>query len=168
MDKLIDFLTSIGLQVPIMSLVIVILTGLIKIPIKHLADKTHSPKKITRFITLLPVVLGFGLTVLVMFLCNGIVNFTDAFYNIWLSSVSLSLAVYAVWEKFVPSEKKLLSDAEIKANQELVDELKDKLINNHITELTEANDNIVQAVEQPESVETTTHRKIILTNHKNN
>lgn len=127
MDKLIDFLMSAGLEVPVNALAILIITGLIKIPIKRLAAKAHRPSKITRFITLLPVILGFGLTVFFMFIESGRVCFSDGFYNAWLSSVSLSLAIYAVWEKFVPSEKKILSEAEIKANKTVIEEIADKL-----------------------------------------
>ena len=128
MDKVIDFLISIGLEVPIIAIATVILTGVLKMPIKILADKASSPKKITRFITLLPIVLGFGLTVLFEFAESGTVNFNDGFYNTWLSSVSLSLAMYAILEQFLPSEKKILSKAEIDATKTVIKEIASKLV----------------------------------------
>jgi hypothetical protein len=45
----------------------------------------------------------------------------------WLSAVSLSLAIYAFWEKFVPSEKKFLTETEIQANKEAVEKIKESL-----------------------------------------
>lgn len=163
MFKLIDLLTTVEFEIPMIAIVTVLLTGIVKQPIKCLANKTKNPIRITRFITLLPVILGFGLTVLFMFLYRGKVDFTDAFFNRWLSSVSLSLAIYAFWEKFIPSEKKILSDAEIKANRSAVEELKSKLINNSDS-LEEAK---TQITEHEEIKEATAHRKIILSNNKN-
>ena len=144
----------------------VILTGLLKIPIKALSQKSNNSKKITRFITFMPIFIVFGLTVVSsLFLKNNIV-FDQFFFERWLSSVSLSLAAYAIWEQFVPSSKKILTDAEIKANKELVDELKDRLLNGFSTEVVGTNENTMQAVEQPKEVKVTNHRRIILTNHK--
>ena len=169
MDNLIDFVTSAGLEVPIIAIAIVILTGLIKMPIKRIANHAHYPKRITRFIILLPVVIGFGLTALFMFIDSGAVHFTDGFYNRWLSAVSLSLAIYAVWEKFVPPEKKILSEVEIKANQEFIEELKEMLIKNPTAKETQSNDDSVGQTEEPiENMKVSAHRKIILTNNKKN
>lgn len=124
MDKLIYFLMSSGSEVPIISIAIVILTGLIKMPVKRIANNANYPKKVTRIIILLPIVIGFGLTALFMFIDSGAVHFTDGFYDRCLSVVSLSLAAYAVREKFVPRKKKILSEAEIQTNKELIRNLK--------------------------------------------
>lgn len=62
-----------------------------------------------------------------MFIKSGRVCFSDLFYNTWLSSVSLSLAIYAICEKFVPSDKKILTKAEIKANKTVIEEIACKL-----------------------------------------
>ena len=169
MDKLADLLMSMGLVVPIIAIATVILTGILKIPIKILADKTSCPKKITRYIIFLPVILGFGLTALFEFVESGILNFEDVFYNTWFSSVSLSLAIYALLEQFVPSEKKILSKAEIEANQFLVDELKNKLTNIQTKKEEDIAPSVneEQAVEQSESLQAPNHRRIIITNDKN-
>ena len=159
MDKLIDFLISIGIEIPVIAITTVILTGILKMPVKILADKTSCPKKITRYITFLPIILGFGLTALFEFVESGIVNFNDAFYNTWLSSVSLSLAMYAILEKFLPSEKKILSEAELQANKTVIKEIASKLADNQQDSVEETSDK--------EDKQQETQKKIILTNNKN-
>ena len=48
---LIDFLISIGLEVSIIAILTVILTGVLKILIKIFANKTSCTQKVTRYIT---------------------------------------------------------------------------------------------------------------------
>ena len=163
MNDLINLITAVGFEIPIIAIATVLLTGLIKQPIKRLAGKAKNPTKITRFITLLPVILGFGLTVLSMFIYTGKVGFTNTFFNKWLSSVSLSLAIYAFWEKFVPSEKKILSEAELKANKEAVDKLRSELVD----KVNHSEVKVTQNSEQTEVDKNTEHKKIILSNNKN-
>ena len=75
----------------------------------------------------LPLVTGFGMTTLINFLLTGQSHFDAQFFMKWLSAVSLSLAIYAFWEKFVPSEKKFLTETEIQANKEAVEKIKESL-----------------------------------------
>lgn len=166
---IIQMIAGYGVDTLVIALCTVVLTGLIKIPIKKLADRTKNSKKITRFVTFLPIIIGFGLTTLWSFLLIKKLCFERDFYIQWLSSVSLSLAIYAIWEQFVPSEKKILSKAEIEANQLLIEELKEKLTNNQITqeEETVSSESEVQIDEHSESVQASNQRKIILTNNKN-
>lgn len=160
---IIQLITDYGVDTLVIALCTVVFTGLFKIPIKKLADKTKNSKKITRFVTFLPILFGFGLTVLSTFLLTKHVSFNKDFYMQWLSSVSLSLAIYAFWEKFVPSEKKILSEEQIKANKAAVEELKSKLLETSKS-LEEAT---TQITEQQEIEKATEHRKIILSNNKN-
>lgn len=162
-----QFLSEHGLDTLLIALVTVILTGLIKMPIKKLASKSSKCKKITRFITFLPIVIGFGLTVLYTYLINSKVVFEQSFFVQWLSAVSLSLAIYAFWEKFVPSEKKILSEAEIQANQTIIEELKNKLIDTaDISSTLPVSEQTMEPVVQTLNGQATEHRKIILTNNK--
>ena len=105
-----------------------ILTGLIKMPIKRLAAKTKEPSKYTRYITFLPLMFGLGATALYEYLIAGTVRFTGDFVTLWLTSSSLSLAIYALLEKFIPSKRKILSDEEIRQNQTAIDRLKECLL----------------------------------------
>ncbi|MCI8820631.1 MAG: hypothetical protein HFK02_04430 [Clostridia bacterium] len=127
MDKLIALLSDDGGITAIAALATVILTGIIKLPLKKLAEKFTCAKKITRFIVFLPLVTGFGMTTLINFLLTGQSHFDAQFFMKWLSAVSLSLAIYAFWEKFVPSEKKFLTETEIQANKEAVEKIKESL-----------------------------------------
>ncbi len=168
---ILQFLSEHGLDTLLIALVTVILTGLLKMPIKKLASKSAKCKKITRFITFMPLFIGFGLTVLMSYLINSIVTFDETFFAQWLSSVSLSLAIYAFWEKFVPSEKKILSEAEINANKAVVEELRNTLLNNDVPETanvaeTAVTEVVVQSNEVSEVGQAINHRKIILTNNK--
>lgn len=158
--EIIRLITDYGVDTLVIALCTVVFTGLFKIPIKKLAEKTRNSKKITRFVTFLPIIIGFGLTILSAYLFTKRVSFDKDFYVQWLSSVSLSLAIYAFWEKFVPSEKKILTEAEVKANKAAVEELKSKLVKttDNADETQSVNDNGEHAAE---------HKKIILTNNKN-
>ncbi len=127
MDKLIALLSDDGGITAIAALATVILTGIIKLPLKKLAEKFTCAKKITRFIVFLPLVTGFGMTTLINFLLTGQSHFDAQFFMKWLSAVSLSLAIYAFWEKFVPSEKKFLTETGIQANKEAVEKIKESL-----------------------------------------
>lgn len=151
MDKLIALLSDDGGITALAALATVILTGIIKLPLKKLAEKFTCAKKITRFIVFLPLVTGFGMTTLINFLLTGQSHFDAQFFMKWLSAVSLSLAIYAFWEKFVPSEKKFLTETEIQANKEAVEKIKESL-------------------EKPQDAEKQTPESetIILTNRKKN
>lgn len=158
---IIQLITDYGVDTLVIALCTVVFTGLFKIPIKKLADKTKNSKKITRFVTFLPILSGFGLTVLSTYLFTKQVSFNKDFYVRWLSSVSLSLAIYAFWEKFVPSEKKILTEAEAKANKTAVEELKSKLVK------TACNADEAQSANESNGGQAAEYKKIILTNNKN-
>jgi len=82
----------------------------------------ENGKKLTRFITFLPVVLGFGLTAAYEAVFCGGVKIDGDFVSLWLGASSLSLAVYAFIEKFFPAGKKPLSE-----NEALIERLEEKL-----------------------------------------
>lgn len=66
----------------------------------------ENGKKLTRFITFLPVVLGFGLTAAYEAAFCGGVKIDGDFVSLWLGASSLSLAVYAFIEKIFPRGEK--------------------------------------------------------------
>ena len=165
---IIQLMTDYGVDTFVIALCTVVFTGLFKIPIKKLAAKTKNSKKITRFVTFLPIFFGFGLTTLCTYLLTKQVNFNKVFYVQWLSSVSLSLAIYAFWEKFVPLEKKILSEAEIEANKAVVEELKSNLVDTTNVLETVTNSNLsMQSVENTGCRQVEKHKKIVLSNNKN-
>ena len=100
-----ELIQNYGFDSVLIAATVCILTGLIKMPIKSLASKTKNSKKYTKYITFLPLFLGFGVTVLYEYILTKKVLFTVDFMTLWLTSSSLSLAIYAFIEKFIPNKK---------------------------------------------------------------
>lgn len=143
-----ELVQNYGLDSVLIAVAVCILTGLIKMPIKKLASKAEDPSKYTKYITFLPLLIGFGVTVLYEYIITKSVVFSGDFITLWLTSSSLSLAIYAFIEKFIPSKKKISSAEEMKQNEEMLDTLKEILTSDKHAEGTE---NIAEAV--PESTE---------------
>lgn len=112
-----------GLETVVIALAINVLTGITKLPVKALAKKMEDGTKITKYLVFMPVVYGFVLSVIYLKIRTGTVVFNKAFAALWLSSSSLSLTLYAVFEKLFPSKEKILKDYEIEANKKLITEL---------------------------------------------
>lgn len=123
METVMDFVSNYGIDVLLIAIGITILTGLIKIPIKRCVSKWRNSKKITRFIIFFPIIFGFGLTAIYMSLSQNIFRIDNIFVEKWLSASSLSLAIYAFIEKFLPSEKKIMEEHEIIQNKELIEKI---------------------------------------------
>ena len=119
-----ELVQNYGLDSVLIAVAVCILTGLIKLPIKRLAAKAKDSSKYTKYITFLPLILGFGATALYEYIMTRSVSFAGEFITLWLTSSSLSLAIYAFIEKFIPSKKKILSAEEIRQNEEMLDSLK--------------------------------------------
>lgn len=128
MEQILEFITQYGLGNVLCAVVITILTGIIKTPLKKMASKAEDGKKYTKYITFLPVILGFGVMTLSTYLTAGKIEYNQQFFVSWLSSVSVSLAIYAFWEKFIPSKSKILSEAEMNDNKAIVSCLQELLI----------------------------------------
>ena len=158
---ILDFIFCKNLQVPLIAVFTVILTGVLKLPIKQIAAKMKNGQKLTKFITFMPIITGFVITVLIFFLRFGEIDFDEKFFTNWLSAVSLSLAIYAFWEKFVPTEKKILTQMEINDNKLLVEELKNTLTENR--EKTAQNKELPLAEEEEKAA---ICKKIIIKNNK--
>ena len=90
-----------------------ILTALIKLPIKKLSTN----KKITRFITFLPIVIGLTIALLYVYLKNKQIVFNEELLNMWFNNSSFSLALYAFEEKFLFNSEAKDYEKEINDNQ---------------------------------------------------
>ena len=124
MENWLEFLANFnGWQILIGGIVFV-LTGIIKLPIKYWARKTQDSGKITKYITFLPLFLSFGISVLFFCLRGDTKIFNDNFFTMWLSSASISLALYAIYEKFIPNRQKILSEVEIEQNNEVIEKIR--------------------------------------------
>ena len=125
MEQVIEIITKYGLETVILALIINLFTGLIKMPVKSLAKRTKDSSKITRFIVFLPILLGFGITFCYFqFILKGF-SFNRAFITEWLTSSSLSLTFYAVFEKIIPNKKSALTEKEIEESEQIIEEVKE-------------------------------------------
>ena len=114
MDMIIDLVNKYGLNTVILALIINILTQVLKLPIKKITDD----KNITRLIVFMPIVLGFIITYLFKLIIYKEVVFNQEFMNLFISSTSLSLSFYAIFEKIFPKREK--EDGTIEASQEVL------------------------------------------------
>lgn len=129
MEAILNFLRQEDAAVVVLAVLINLLTGLIKLPLKKLAARAEEPARYTRYLTFLPVILGFFVSVgYDLLFGRGRFTFDEALCETWLASSGLSLAIYAFAEKFIPSRKKILSEEEAKANGALVEALKEKYL----------------------------------------
>lgn len=128
MSKILQSVTLYGMDILLCALLTFVLTGVVKTPLKALASRSTNYRKYTRFLTFLPIAVGFGVSVAYTYFENLEIVFDDLFFTRWLSSVSCSLAFYAFWEKFVPSKKKILEEEEIAANKAFVKRVEEFLI----------------------------------------
>ena len=55
MEQILEMITTYGLETVAIALIINVLTGFVKMPIKSLANKLKDYTKVTRFIVFLPV-----------------------------------------------------------------------------------------------------------------
>ena len=124
-EEILQIIAEYGIETVIIAIAVNILTGLIKLPIKSMAQKTADSTKITRYLVFLPILMSFGLTVLYFALIYKKVEFDTGFLTLWLASGSLSLSLYAIYEKMFPSKKKVLKESEIEANRYLLEEIKE-------------------------------------------
>ena len=135
-ELIIELMTVYGVEAVILALIINILTGIVKMPIKSFAKKLDDSSKVTRFIVFLPILLGFGITCLYIYLCKNTIVFNRSLFTLFGTSTSLSLTFYAIFEKVFPSRTKIESKAEINASEKIL-----KLITDVLDSVTIKSDN---------------------------
>ena len=119
-EYIMNLITTYGIEVVLLALLINILTGLIKLPIKKMATKLNDSNKVTRFIVFLPILLGFGVTYLYYYLFMTSFEFDNSFITLWVTSTSFSLTFYAVFEKMFPSKKNIEKNCEIQTTRKIL------------------------------------------------
>lgn len=122
-DNVVEIIAQYGLETILIAVIVNVLTALIKMPIKYLASKTKHSTRITRFIVVLPLIIGFVITLSYTKLTTGGLSFGKEFVTLWLTSSSLSLTIYAVIEKMLPSKKSVLQDNETEMTEKIIDKL---------------------------------------------
>lgn len=124
MTGAVTFMSEYGITTVLLAVLINILTGLTKLPVKALAKRLKDSTRITRYLVFMPVIYGFLLTAAYTAVVNKGIAVDGEFYRLWLSSGSLSLTFYAVFEKLFPAKKKVMSAEELDANKRLIEEIK--------------------------------------------
>lgn len=124
MEEILDIIARYGLETVIIALIINVVTGIVKLPIKAWAKRFEDRTKITRYIVFLPIVVGLLITWLYAKFIKGSFAFDTTFTTLWLTASSLSLTFYAIYEKIFPSRKKLLQSNEIKTSEALLEKIK--------------------------------------------
>lgn len=124
MKQILGIITNYGLETVAIALLINVLTCLVKMPIKFLANKVKDYTKVTRFIVFLPIGLGFLLSFLYVEFIGAGFNFDRIFATMWFTSSGFSLAFYSIFENLFPSKKKILSDCEIKTSEAILANIK--------------------------------------------
>ena len=164
MEQILEIINTYGLETVVIALAVNICTGLIKMPIKALARKLRDYTKVTRLIVFIPIILGFLFSFCYEKYIQNSYIFDRAFITLWLTSSSLSLTFYAIFEKLFPSKKKLLTESEIKTSETILENIK-QLIEGILskedeikTDLKERNNN--------ENTEKIQKNKIILRGNK--
>ena len=122
-----------GLNSLIIAILVFILTAIVKMPLKKLAARSKDKSKYTRYITFLPLIISFGITILYEYILNGKVVFTEDILKLWLTSSSLSLAIYAFKEKFFPGSKKIMTEEEIAENEEAIEKMNEAISDRNLT-----------------------------------
>ena len=153
MEEGMKLISQYGLEIILMALVTNLLTEFVKAPVKALAKRLNDPSRLTRFIVFVPVVIGFIVTIIEKKFILRDDIFDREFFQMWLSTSSLSLTFYAIFEKMFPQKNNALSQTEIAENQKLIAELRKALIAEEATQ-----ENAVSEVTQQE--------KIILKGHR--
>lgn len=152
-EQILETVATYGLETIVIALAVNLLTGIIKLPIKAGARKMKDGTSLTRFIVFLPILLAAGLTLVYGYLTKGTWGIGEDGITIWLTASSLSLSIYAIFEKLVPSKRKILEGYEIEENKKLIETIKN--ITNATTAKTcgEAVAEVVVAVAEEQTVE---------------
>ena len=103
MDEILRIIERYGADTCILAILINLSTGLAKIPLKRLSAKKGLGNRLNKYITLIPPVFGILYAGLYQWLAAGRF-WTDNTATLAAASASLSLAVYAILEKFFAKE----------------------------------------------------------------
>lgn len=129
MDTIEEMIANYGINNFVLGLLIIITTGVVKIPFKLITEKWQSKGvNLNRFIVLLPILFGIGYASLYTYIFYG-VAWNDDTLSIALTSTTLSLSIYAITEKLF--DKKKTDTALQNAKQpEKIDSMEEQLSEN--------------------------------------
>lgn len=105
MEDFFKLIESFGLKTVTFALVICMATAIIKMPIKIMAKKLDDYTLVTRFIVFIPIVIGFLLIFTYHYFVMNDFVFNKGFVIEWTTSTTMSLSMYAIYEKIFQSTK---------------------------------------------------------------
>ncbi len=123
MQTVLNFITNYGLETVILAVAVNLLTAIIKIPIKKVAN-LGGVKKYTGFIVFIPIILSFILAVTFESFKNQTFTLNEAVLTTTINVASLSLAIYAVIEKVIPKNYVYMTKEELAENSAVIQKLK--------------------------------------------
>ena len=153
-EQILQTVATYGLETIVIALAVNFLTGLFKLPIKAGARKMKDGTSLTRFIVFLPIMFAAGLTLVYGYITNGTWEIDKDGITIWLTASSLSLSLYAIFEKLVPSKRKILEGYEIEENKKLIEAIKNIADASTAKTCGEAVAEVVVAVAEEQTAET--------------
>lgn len=122
-EIIIELIIKYGLEIVLIALTINLLTTIIKYPIKLLAKKTNDSCKITRLIVFFPILIGYVICYLYVKYTTDNFVFNNEFARLWLTTSSLSITFYAVFEKMIFSKNKVLTNDDLNLVKESLNNL---------------------------------------------
>lgn len=107
MEEFLNLIKQHQLETIFLALLVNFLTSIFKRPIKALVKNSKNRTNITRFIVFLPIIIGFGVVYAYRYFIFQKVQFDDGFIRQWITATGLSLSIYALVEKFIPSKNQI-------------------------------------------------------------
>ena len=107
MENIIKTIEIYGLDNVIMAILIIIVTGFIKIPFKLITNKYAAQGiNLNKYITLIPFILGVVFAACYTYFTTGLTWWDANTLSHALTSATLSLSIYAIADKFFEKSKK--------------------------------------------------------------
>ena len=135
MEEFFILIENFGLKTVIFALVICLSTAIIKIPIKIMAKKLPDYTVVTRFIVLIPIIIGFLLIFTYHYFVTKDFIFNKGFVIEWTTSTTMSLSIYAIYEKIFPNTN--LSKTDNLQTEKILEEIQSFFIEYFNKETTE-------------------------------
>lgn len=162
-EQISELIVKYGLETVCIALLINFFTAVTKLPIKYFANKTKHGAQITRFIVFLPVIFGFAFSSLYAKFVAKDFAFGKEFLTLWLTSSSLSLTFYAVFEKLMPPKSGTTAE-EAEAERQAIEKLENVLNKGQKNDDTNVNKADEAATE---ATDVAASEKIVLRGNKN-
>ena len=131
MQEVIKIVSENNLETVIIALLVNVITAVVKIPLKRNSGKV---KKYTGYIVFIPIAISLILALTYQYLTTKTLSFNQSVITTWLTSASVSLAIYAVIEKVIPKNYVYLTEEEQALNLAVIEKLKTATVSYAVSE----------------------------------